>query len=110
VGEYDFDKIAAWCSGPAAETIDPVSFLNTWNMLDDALRVPSGVRSLYDATSHRPEANHIYEKLFYGNNLPAITPHGAHYEPIWSPEEVERMAHIYRLGLAELRASLQGID
>jgi hypothetical protein len=104
---YDFDGIAAWCSSPVAETIDPVSFLDAWNMLDDALSVRSDVRSLYDVTSRRPGANYIYDKLFWANNLPAVTPLGEHYEPVWSPEEIEMMAQIYRLGLVELRAAIQ---
>jgi hypothetical protein len=104
---YDFDEIAVWCSRPAAGKIDPISFLNAWNMLDDALCALSGVRSPYDVTSHRPGANHIYDKLFWANNLPSVTPPGKHYEPIWSPEEIEMMAEIYRLGLIELRVVIQ---
>jgi hypothetical protein len=105
---YDFDIIVAWCNRPTAETIDPVSFLNVWNMLDDAQSFQFEVRSLYDMTSRG--AQEIYDKLFFANNLPAVTPPGARYEPVWSQEEIEVLSHIYRLGLAELRANLHCID
>jgi hypothetical protein len=108
--ECDFDEIAAWCSRPAAEAIDPVAFLVAWNMLDDALRVQFDARSQYWTKSQTPLANKMYEKLFWGNNLPAVTPPGKHYEPIWSQEEVETLSRVFFLGLAELRASIQGID
>ena len=55
-------------------------------------------------------AGKIYDKLFFANNLPAVTPRGASYEPIWSEDEVELLSRIYRFGLAELRASIQDIS
>jgi hypothetical protein len=100
----DFDKVAAWCGSPTAGSIEPTAFLNAWNMLEDAhgfrLEVP-----LHDVSSQR--AGKIYDKLFFANNLPAVTPRGASYEPIWSEAEIELLSRIYRFGLAELRASIQ---
>jgi len=52
-------------------------------------------------------AGKIHDKLFFANNLPAITPRGASYEPIWSEGEIELLSRIYRFGLAELRADIQ---
>jgi hypothetical protein len=60
---------------------------------------------LHDMSSQR--AGKIYDKLFFANNLPAITPRGASYEPIWSEGEIELLSRIYRFGLAELRADIQ---
>ena len=105
---YDFDVIAQWCDHPAAESIDPPSFLNAWNMLRDANSLKSDVLNLCDISESR--ADKVYEKLFFGNNLPAMTPEGAGYEPIWSQDEMETLSCIYRLGLAELRAALDGIS
>ena len=102
---YDFDMIAAWCDHPTSEKIDPAAFLNAWNMLEDAQSFKSNVVSLYKITSRR--ADEIYDKLFFGNNMPAVTPDGVSYEPIWSQDEIEVLSRIYRFGLAELRASIQ---
>src|ERR1700731_2911171 len=34
---YDFDALDAWCQRPTTESVDPVKFLDAWNMLEDAL-------------------------------------------------------------------------
>jgi hypothetical protein len=48
-------------------------------------------------TALRLTAQTIYEKVFYANNLPTITPSGEHYEPEWSGWELEEMSRIFRL-------------
>jgi len=101
---YDFDRIAAWCVNPEMRDIDPAAFLNAWNMLDDAHSFKSGVRSLHEHSSS--EAGYVYDKLFLANNLPSVTPTDAHYDPAWSQEDIRQMSRIFRLGLAELRASI----
>jgi hypothetical protein len=103
----DFDKVAAWCGSPAAGSIEPAAFLNAWNMLEDARGSRLDVH-LHDVSSQR--AGKIYDKLFFANNLPAVTPRGASYEAMWSEDEVELLSGIYRFGLAELRASIQDIS
>jgi hypothetical protein len=101
---YDFDLIDAWCRRPTAEAIDPSAFLNAWNMLEDALSVRFYAPDVDDMTAGRAEK--IYDKLFFGNNLPAITPAGVSYEPVWSHDEIETLSRIYRLGLTALRAGI----
>ena len=104
---YDFDKVAMWCDSPASGSIEPTAFLNAWNMLEDA----RGLR----LDAHLPEissqrAGKIYDKLFFANDLPAVTPRGASYEPIWSEGEIELLSRIYRVGLVELRVGIQEIS
>jgi hypothetical protein len=106
-GVYDFDKVAAWCDSPASGSIEPTAFLNAWNMLEDA-HTPRLDAHLPDISSQR--AGKIYDKLFFANNLPAVTPRGASYEPIWSEDEVELLSRIYRFGLEELRAGIQNVS
>jgi len=77
-------------------------------MFDDVCRVRSAECSLYGTVSHRAQT--IYEKVFYANNLPTITPPGEHYEPEWSGWKLEEMARIFRLGLEELRAGIHVFD
>jgi hypothetical protein len=76
-------------------------------MLEDARGSRLDVH-LNDISSKR--AGKIYDKLFFANNLPAVTPRGASYEPIWSEGEIELLSRIYRFGLAELRAGIQNIS
>ena len=92
---------------PGSGINEPTAFLNAWNMLEDACGSRLDVH-LHDVNSQG--AGKIYDKLFFANNLPAVTPRGASYEPIWSEDEVELLSRIYRFGLAELRASIQDIS
>lgn len=106
---YDFDKISAWCEHPIAEMVDPILFLNVWNMLGDAQSLhEANVLSRDDAATGR--ADKVYAKLLYANNLPALTPQGATYEPIWSQEELNLLSRVFRTSLAELRAKIEFIN
>jgi hypothetical protein len=73
-------------------------------MLEDALSVRFHALDVDDMTARGAEK--IYDKLFFGNNLPAITPAGVSYEPVWSHDEIETLSRIYRLGLTGLRAGI----
>jgi hypothetical protein len=48
----------------------------------------------------------LYDKLFLGCNLPAMTPEGQRYDPMWSAEDCRKLAQLLRLGLVELQAAL----
>jgi hypothetical protein len=53
------------------------------------------------------QASYIYEKLFYGNNLPSITPIGEHYIPSWSNDELIEMRLVFMAGLDHLKKKLE---
>src|SRR5687768_17193208 len=103
VRKYDWDSIEHWCRAPEASAIAAEAFLNAWNMVVDGLpaRTHSGLFS-HVAGRNGP----LYEKLFRANNLPAMTPPGAEYYPVWTRGEVEALAHVMRLGIAEVRYQL----
>ncbi len=64
--------------------------LNGWNTLEDMAR-PIGVRLNAPGTGEREILDVIYDKLFYGSNLPAITPDGQSYSPLFSSSERKMM-------------------
>jgi hypothetical protein len=68
----DFDSIAAWCEHPAAETIDPVTFLRALSILEDAGNLKLDVENPDDKAVGRMDK--VYDKLFYANNFPAVPP------------------------------------
>lgn len=67
--------------------------LNAWNLLDDIAR--SVKASLND---RGPKADKCYDKLFYGNNLPSITPPGEHYGPYFDDHEQRLISEILDRG------------
>jgi hypothetical protein len=97
---YDLDRIAGWVAEPGAEGIDCVRMLNAWNVLADTASTLSC--KLFEPRG----ANLVYDKLFWGNNLEALTPSGEHFEPTWSTAEVAILAGVLSAGLSALRTAI----
>ena len=104
VYRYDLDQIAAWCVSADGDGIDCRAFLDAWNLFDDLAglhdRPGTGYARLSRAASSR------YDKLFWGNNLPGVTPPGERYDPDWRPEEVAEIRRVMEAGLTLVRESL----
>jgi hypothetical protein len=75
--------------------------LNAWNLLGDIARSVNA--SLED---RGPEADKCYDKLFYGNNLPSITPPGEHYGPYFDDHEQRVISEILDRGRVILASRL----
>jgi len=96
---YDFDSLQAWCK--SGESVHDCSMLlDAWNMLADLPHAGS----LFHGADAR--ASHLYEKLFFGCNLPDVTPLGEHLVPTWDASETADLKHLLLLGLAEFRSRL----
>jgi len=103
LGRYDWDSIERWCDEPVASGIALGPFLNAWNMVLGTLPAceESGLFSHADGRNGA-----LYEKLFRANNLPAMTAPGGEYYPVWTRAEVDALAQVLRLGIAEVRHQL----
>jgi hypothetical protein len=90
----DLDAARVWCNSPSAETLDCNLVLGAWNLFADVegIRKHPSFRAL-DAAADRP-----YDKLFFGCNLPTVTPEGERYGPVWSAEEVEQIRSVLAAG------------
>jgi hypothetical protein len=78
--------------------IDCETALAAWNLFSDvAVSTPSHGNAFQtlDSKAHWP----IYDKLFRGNNLLAVTPEGERYIPEWSQDEVRSLAKLLTAGL-----------
>jgi hypothetical protein len=101
---FDLEQVSIWCKSPNAEVVDCKRFLDAWNLFDDISSSCNEPTITFDQVSNRE--NDLYNKLFFGNNLPSITPAGEHYEPEWTEEEIKRLHEVLNLGLHELRHRL----
>lgn len=98
---YDFDALKSWTKTLDIEKIECESFLNAWNMLGD-------IEKTFGRTLKEPEgSNAVYDKLFYGNNVPSITPEGKCYIPEWTTSEAFILASVFRAGLRTLRGIIK---
>lgn len=98
----DLDFVERWLATARKTTVDCETFLNAWNLFSDlASTVKSGPVHIDGQREGR-----IYNKLFWGNNLPAVTPQGKHYTPLWTKSEVGRMRNVLGLGISLFRDRL----
>jgi hypothetical protein len=95
---YNLDVLVKWLKRKRPAELDCVEFLNAWNLLAD-MSVSIGSNFDPDKTKTRK----IYSKLFWGNNLPVVTPTGKHYNPLWPGRESRIIQHVLREGLSMFR-------
>ncbi len=62
--------------------------IDGWNFLDD---IYSTLESEVGSLLFNETLNRAYNKIFYGNNLPSVTPDNCKYEPIWLAHEVSEL-------------------
>lgn len=98
---HDFDFIVSWLEAKNTEAVDCNILLAAWNLFDDVSRSVGGN---FDAD--RKLTAKIYEKLFWGNNIPAVTPVGKSYEPIWTKRELKIMREVLGVGLSLFREKI----
>jgi hypothetical protein len=104
-GEFDLDAVERCLRRPDPEAIDCSLFLNCWNLFDD---IASSLGCAAFQQSSRA-AGVVYDKLFWGNNLPAVTPPGERFIPIWSEDQVAEIRRILSDGMALTRESVRVI-
>lgn len=68
--------------------------LDTWNLFEDIAR-SIGLSSRLPPSEKRSH-QHVYKKLFYGNNLPSVASVGEHYSPCFSSMELKTMRCWFR--------------
>ncbi len=102
---HDLDVVAHLVKEPDGVMLDCSETLAAWNLFADLARsVPDGGIVFAEADQSNTS---IYEKVFLGNNLPAITPEGKCYTPTWSDEEVTAIAELLQLGFDLFRSSIR---
>lgn len=90
----DLDAIAEWLNDEALMRVDCVGLLDAWNLFDDVSRSIGG---RFDTDKNLTKV--VYDKLFWGNNLPAMTPEGEHFTPDWTTRELDLIRTVIGQGL-----------
>lgn len=91
----DLDQLLSWLDKPTARKIDCVLFLNAWNLFTDISKTVGE-----EFEENRDQNTPVYDKLFWGNNLPSVTPPGKRYTPKWTAKEVQALREILTSGLS----------
>lgn len=82
-----FDSLEEVSHSHISDEIQNSLFLNGWNFFEDLVRTFSLEGDFLEYRA--PCLDKVYDKIFWGCNLPAVTPAGKSYSPLWTNEEVE---------------------
>lgn len=99
---YDLDFIIRWIAEPNQSLLNESALLNAWNLFGDiAVSVDDEKYNQYN--QHDENADKVYEKLFWGNNLPSVTPSGEQYTPVWTQNEIAVLQEVLGYGISMFR-------
>jgi hypothetical protein len=96
--EIDFDKF--WTalenlrSNRASSRRTCSVLLKGWNFIEDMGRTFNLKKEMKRLRSKLLDK--AYEKIFYGCNLPSVTPNGKSYSPLWSTAEIKALRTEHR--------------
>lgn len=92
---YDFNKfrsaLKSLKAGRYSRTTTCQTLNSGWNLIEDMLSTVGALESS-DLYQNR-RLKKMYGKIFYGCNLPAITPKNKSYHPIWLASETAALKH-----------------
>lgn len=100
---YDLDRLSRWLRGGENE-VECEWLLNFWNLCSDAA---DSTGKFFLGDQKNQEFNNLYDKLFFGCNLPALRGDGERYIPAFSQKEIYRLRVILKNGLRLLLRELQ---
>lgn len=98
---YNFDDLYEWCVSDST-IVDCDKILNDWNIISDFLNTLK-ITFVGDNTTDGLIQS-LYNKLFYGNNLPTINTTNEKYIPSWSKHELKLLKDILKEGVTKVRA------
>lgn len=91
---YDVERLIYWI-GMHQKEMDCEFLIDFWNLFSDiAYSIGKKLEPIKTKRSNR-----CYNKLFWGLNLPSVTPEGCEYEPIFTKRERKLIREIMRTGL-----------
>ena len=102
---HDLDLVQLWLANPHPKAIDPQAFLSAWNLFGDVARTLPAVGARFTESYYL--LGPLYDKLFWANNLPSMTPEGEIFVPEWSTIEIEDFKALLREGLDMFVRSLR---
>ncbi|MDE6797246.1 MAG: hypothetical protein K2J36_04460 [Ruminococcus sp.] len=91
---YDVERLIYWFTTHQKE-MDCEFLIDFWNMFSD---IANSVGKELEPIKTR-RINRCYNKLFWGLNLPTVTPEGCEYEPVFTKRERKLIREIMRRGL-----------
>lgn len=99
---HNLDELVRWLNSGDTNLIECDNYNGAWNLFAD---VSHSINGDFDADKDLTQK--LYDKLFWGCNLPSITPEGEQYHPAWTKRELKIMRDVLSSGLQMFRSSVR---
>jgi hypothetical protein len=99
---HDLDIVKNWLSYTKDKIEDYNPLLVAWNLFDDFSNSIKG-----DFDKDRDLTNNIYNKIFWGCNIPAMTPEGESFTPSWTKKELKIIRETLNFGFQMFREKVR---
>lgn len=90
---FDLDIVKKWLSKTTKKIENYNPILDAWNLFDDISISTNGNFDL-----EKDLTNNIYNKIFWGCNLHAMTPEGKKFTPTWTRKELKIISEVLNEG------------
>jgi hypothetical protein len=100
----DLDAVQNWLNESKTEIVYYNPFLNAWNLFAD-ISLSTGANFDKD----KELTNKIYNKIFWGCNIPAMTPEGESFTPGWTKKELKTIREVLSFGFQMFREKVKCI-
>jgi hypothetical protein len=101
---HNLDAVVEWIKVGDEKSIDCNECKSAWNLFED---VSQSVKIIFD--SNEEVINNVYDKLFWGCNLPSVTPKSKSFNPEWNKSEINILKRILSNGIKIFKESLNAI-
>lgn len=102
---FDLDLIENWLKESSDKIEDYNPFLDAWNLFDDISISTNG-----DFDKDRTLTNGIYDRVFWGCNIPAMTPEGESFTPTWTKIELKIIRDTLKSGFQMFREKVRSFS
>ena len=97
----ELDSIKDWLND-CGKIKDYNPFLNAWNLFEDISVSTNG-----NFDKNKEETNDIYNRIFWGCNIPAMTPEGESFTPTWTKKELKIIRETLNFGFQMFREKIK---
>ena len=80
----NLDTVKNWLNDAESKIEDYNPFLNAWNLFEDISISTDG-----NFDKDKKVTNGLYERIFWGCNIPVVTPEGESFTPTWTTNELK---------------------
>ena len=98
---FDMDELSDWVAEPHPPP--PVTLIGAcWGLFAD---IAASIGRKFD--EDRDATEDIYDKVFWAQNLPSVTPPNQRHTPVWSSSELSVLSDLMARGIQLVRRSLE---